>query len=147
MSDNRIDSQGCSLKIDISTSTTSSYAAIGELADIPEIPEEYSERDRTTLVDTARQIHQGFPVVSKFDIEVAYNTTDAAQIQMQAVAASKELKGFQLVYSDSPPTTLYFNGKVMKKTAPYLKGVDSDAFIKFTVAKLSLLSTAESTLI
>jgi|WetSurMetagenome_2_1015567.scaffolds.fasta_scaffold00567_24 hypothetical protein len=145
MSDNRIDSQGCSLQI--KCGSPSSYVEIGELADIPEISEEYSERDRTTLADTSRQIHQGFPVISKFDVEVAYNSTDTAQLALIAAVTAKSREKFMLEYSDSPQTKYYFDGKVMRWSAPYVKEVDSDAMVKFTIAKISLLSTTESTVI
>lgn len=138
MSDNRRDSQGTELQMGDGASPEF-FTVIGELADMPEIPEEYSERDRTTLADTARKIHQGFPVLSKFDVEVAASTTDAIQAALIAAAQAKTEHNFRCYYPDSPAKTYAFTGKVMRWNPPY-GSVDADLKIKFTIVKTSLFS-------
>jgi len=138
MSDNRRDSGGSQLQMGDGASPEV-FAVIGELADIPEIPEEYSERDRTTLADTSRKIHQGFPILSKFDVEVAASTTDTIQAALIAAAAAKTEHNFRLYYDDSPALTYAFTGKVMRWNPP-MGGVDSDLMTKFTIVKTSLFS-------
>ena len=138
MSDNRRDSGGSQLQMGDGASPEV-FAVIGELADIPEIPEEYSERDRTTLADTSRKIHQGFPILSKFDVEVAASTTDTIQAALITAAAAKTEHNFRLYYDDSPALTYAFTGKVMRWNPP-MGGVDSDLMTKFTIVKTSLFS-------
>ena len=138
MSDNRRDSQGTELQMGDGASPET-FTVIGELADIPEIPEEYSERDRTTLADTARKIHHGFPLLSKFDIQVADSLTDSVQAAMTAAARAKTEHNFRAYYPDSPAKTYGFTAKILKWTPPF-GGVDSDLNVKWTLVKTSLFS-------
>ena len=138
MSDNRVDAQGSYLKMGDAASPEV-FTAIGELADIPEIAQMYSERDRTTLADTHQKVHQGLPQSADFSVVVAWNPTDAIQAAMITACTGKTEKNFQLVYASSPVRTKTFTGKIMSYSEPY-ETVDKDLLIGFKIKKTSLFT-------
>ena len=139
MSDNRQDSQGSRLKMGDAASPET-FTTIEELTSIPAFGQGYNPRDRTTLEDTAPNTAHGFMTEDTQTISVAWNPTGAVQLAMVVACNAKVAKNFQITLPTSPVTTKAFTGKILKYSAPYPTGVDTDLMIDFTITKTSVFS-------
>ena len=138
MSDNRVDSQGSYLKLGAGASPEV-FTVIGELDEIPQIDQNYSERDRTTLADTHQKVHQGLPQIGSFSVTVAYSPSDTIQAALVTACTGKTEKNFQLAILGSPVRTKTFTGKVMSYSEPFGPS-DSDLKWTFAIKKTGLFT-------